>query len=179
MNLGVYKLRSQRLPAFYSEDQQAATAAAPPPTTTTKMPKVHSKTTMKKAKLPTVLAEDTAEDSPHQHELSGTDETSGPRHPEAENRLLEVHDLPGCEVILTEGGDEEASVSAPEPAPGPSSAPTAPAKRKRTRPSKKDVQAYPFTEQQILELAEFIKGHPALYDKRNKEWCNPKAKEAL
>ncbi|XP_045105624.1 DNA translocase FtsK-like [Portunus trituberculatus] len=37
---------------------------------------------------------------------------------------------------------------------------------KRTRPSKKDVKDYPFTDDQLREIANFVQSHPELYDKR-------------
>ena len=51
--------------------------------------------------------------------------------------------------------------------------------KKKYRPSKKDIPDYPFREAHIQEIAEFVKQHPNLYDKRDKQWCNPKLKETL
>ncbi|XP_045117301.1 DNA translocase FtsK-like [Portunus trituberculatus] len=50
---------------------------------------------------------------------------------------------------------------------------------KRTRPSKKDVKDYPFTDDQLREIANFVQSHPELYDKRNEKWLNPSWKLSL
>ena len=59
----------------------------------------------------------------------------------------------------------------PEEAAGPS--------KKRARPSKRDIPDYHFTEEQVQDFVEFVRQHPALYDKRTKEWSNPRYKEDL
>ncbi|XP_064082867.1 uncharacterized protein LOC135198826 [Macrobrachium nipponense] len=51
--------------------------------------------------------------------------------------------------------------------------------KKRYRPSKKDIQDYPFTPEDKEVIMEFIKPHPTLYDKRDKQWSNPRRKEEL
>ena len=51
--------------------------------------------------------------------------------------------------------------------------------RKRTRPSKKDVKDYPFTDDQQKEIADFVQLHPELYDKRHEKWLNPAWKQTL
>ncbi|XP_063886396.1 uncharacterized protein LOC135114422 [Scylla paramamosain] len=57
--------------------------------------------------------------------------------------------------------------------------PVAGLSRKRTRPSKKDVQDYPFNDDQLREIANYVQLHPELYDKRNEKWLNPAWKESL
>ncbi|MPC49618.1 hypothetical protein E2C01_043426 [Portunus trituberculatus] len=49
--------------------------------------------------------------------------------------------------------------------------------KKRYRPSKKEISDYKFTQEQKEQIAEFVKKHPTLYDKRDKQWSNPRAKE--
>ena len=69
--------------------------------------------------------------------------------------------------------DDPAPLS-PDPTPG-----TAEPPKKRHRVSKKDVADYKFTAEQHLQVAEFVKEHPALYDKKDQQWCDPKHKEDL
>ena len=52
-------------------------------------------------------------------------------------------------------------------------------RKKRSRPSKKGIPEYAFTENQVLEIVEFLKQHPCLYDKRDRMWINPHHKEDL
>ena len=52
-------------------------------------------------------------------------------------------------------------------------------KKKRVRESKKDIPDYNWTEDNTHALAEFIKDHHCLYDKRAKLWLNLQAKNAL
>lgn len=51
--------------------------------------------------------------------------------------------------------------------------------KKRYRLSKKEISDYKFTQEQKEQIAEFVKEHPTLYDKRDKQWSNPRAKEEL
>ena len=51
--------------------------------------------------------------------------------------------------------------------------------RKRVRPSKKDIPDYPFTDEQMREIANYVQDHPELYDKRNENWQNPMRKENI
>ncbi|XP_050733858.1 uncharacterized protein LOC127007187 [Eriocheir sinensis] len=51
--------------------------------------------------------------------------------------------------------------------------------KKRYRLSKKEISDYKFTQEQKGQIAEFVKEHPTLYDKRDKQWSNPRAKEEL
>ncbi|XP_050712691.1 uncharacterized protein LOC126996361 [Eriocheir sinensis] len=51
--------------------------------------------------------------------------------------------------------------------------------KRRCRPSKKDIPNYKFLEEQEKAVAEFVHEHSALYDKKDKRWCDPKFKEAL
>lgn len=51
--------------------------------------------------------------------------------------------------------------------------------KRRCRPSKKDIPNYKFSEEQEKAVAEFVHEHSALYDKKDKRWCDPKFKEAL
>lgn len=51
--------------------------------------------------------------------------------------------------------------------------------KKKYRPSKRDIPDYQFTDAQISEIVEFVKQHPCLYSKRDKQWCNPRLKETL
>ena len=54
-----------------------------------------------------------------------------------------------------------------------------PPKRKRQRPSKKEVQSYEFTDEQQREIAEFVRDNDCLFNKRNREWANPTRKDGL
>ncbi|XP_068231000.1 uncharacterized protein [Palaemon carinicauda] len=51
--------------------------------------------------------------------------------------------------------------------------------KKRYRPSKKDIQDYPFTPEDKEMIVEFVRSHPTLYDKRDREWSNPRRKVEL
>ena len=51
--------------------------------------------------------------------------------------------------------------------------------KKKYRPSKRDIPDYQFTDAQISEIVEFVKQHPCLYSKRDKQWCNPRLKETM
>ena len=51
--------------------------------------------------------------------------------------------------------------------------------KKGYRPSKKEIPDYTFSDEQVLEIAEFVKDHPALYDKRSRYWAMPRFKEEL
>ena len=51
--------------------------------------------------------------------------------------------------------------------------------KKRYRPSKREIPDYPFTEEDKELMVEFIKAHPTLYDKRDRQWSNPRRKEEL
>ena len=51
--------------------------------------------------------------------------------------------------------------------------------RKRSRPSKKDVEDYHFNDDQLRDTANYVQLHPELYDKRNENWLNPEWKECL
>ena len=45
-------------------------------------------------------------------------------------------------------------------------------KKKRIRVSKKDIPDYHWTEEADARLADLVKEHPMLYDKKQKEWLN-------
>jgi len=52
-------------------------------------------------------------------------------------------------------------------------------KPKRDRRSKKEIEPYKWNERSDADLADFIKEHPELFDKRNRNWLNKKAKDIL
>ena len=52
-------------------------------------------------------------------------------------------------------------------------------KKKRVRESKKEIPEYKWTDETTIALAEYIKEHHCLYDKRAKLWLNLQAKNAL
>ena len=52
-------------------------------------------------------------------------------------------------------------------------------KKKRTRPSKKEIPEYFWTSEATATLADLIKSHPELFDKRQKDWLNVPAKNVL
>ena len=74
--------------------------------------------------------------------------------------------------------DEEQVVDDPSPI-SPESTPAAEPAKKRHRVSKKDVPDYKFSAEQQVQVAEFIKEHPPLYDKKDAQWLDPKHKEDL
>ena len=50
---------------------------------------------------------------------------------------------------------------------------------KKKRPSKKEVHNYKFSEDQHRIVAEFVGEHPALCNKKCRDWANPSMKEGL
>ena len=66
----------------------------------------------------------------------------------------------------------------PEDAESPTRAGARP-RRKRSRASKKDIPEYQWTPEATMALADYIKEHPQLYDKRHRDWLNVVAKHAL
>ena len=52
-------------------------------------------------------------------------------------------------------------------------------KKKRVRQSKKEIRTVKFSDNEEMEIREFIKSHPELYDKRNKYYQNPVYKQDL
>lgn len=57
--------------------------------------------------------------------------------------------------------------------------PAPPAKKKRSRTSKKDIPEYSFTPAQVLEVADFVATNPELYDKTHARWMDPNHKTNL
>ena len=66
----------------------------------------------------------------------------------------------------------------PEDAESPTRAGARP-RRKRSRASKKDIPEYQWTPEATMALADYVKVHPQLYDKRHRDWLNVVAKHAL
>ena len=89
---------------------------------------------------------------------------------------LQVPDDSQDTVVMEVGEIEEVELPDTQVA-GPSQ--EGPPKRKRQRPSKKDIQTYDFTEEQQRAIAEFVQEHDCLYNKRNREWSNPTKKDEL
>ena len=81
--------------------------------------------------------------------------------PPGQGQPEEVQEQPEVEVIAEERPQQQG------------------AKKKRIRPSKKDIADYPFTEEQQQEIADFVRDNPALYDKKDRRWSQPKYKEDL
>ena len=73
-----------------------------------------------------------------------------------------------------ESGSQETSFEATEEA-----ASTSRPKKSRVRASKREIPEYPWTNETTEVLAEFIKDHPCLFDKRQKDWLNVSAKNSL
>ena len=51
--------------------------------------------------------------------------------------------------------------------------------RKQYRVSHRDIDDYPFTADQLQTLVDFIRDHPCLYDKSDRGYANPRAKQDL
>ena len=54
-----------------------------------------------------------------------------------------------------------------------------PQPEKRIRVSKKEIPDYKWTDEGTTKLTEFVKRHPQLYDKKQKDWLNVTAKNQL
>ena len=74
---------------------------------------------------------------------------------------------PGAEF---EGGDDDEVAAVITDAARPK------AKKAPARVPHKDIEDYPFTQSQVLELVEFLKNHPQMYDRKHREFCNARAK---
>lgn len=57
--------------------------------------------------------------------------------------------------------------------------PAPPAKKKRSRTSKKDIPEYSSSPAQVLEVADFVATNPELYDKTHARWMDPNHKTNL
>lgn len=51
--------------------------------------------------------------------------------------------------------------------------------KKRIRVSKKEIAEYQWTDEGTRKLSEYVKDHPMLFDKRQKDWLNAAAKSQL
>ncbi|XP_076033985.1 uncharacterized protein LOC143020922 isoform X2 [Oratosquilla oratoria] len=102
-----------------------------------------------------------------------TKQSKEPQQPQPQPQEPEMP--PSPIVVKAESADDP--VVEEEPVGGPSGLQQP--QKKRYRPSKRDIPDYPFTDAQVSEIAEFVKQNPPLYNKRDKQWCNPRLKETL
>ena len=71
--------------------------------------------------------------------------------------------------------DEERNIDDP----GTSTVPEAGPAKKKYRPSKKDIKDYPFNDEQIQAIADFVRDNTLLYDKRHPQWSVRNVKDDL
>ena len=80
-------------------------------------------------------------------------------------------------VVMEVAEIEEVELPETQQVAGPSR--EGPPKRKRIRPSKKEIANYEFTDEQQRVIAEFVRDNDCLFNKRNREWANPTRKDEL
>lgn len=96
-----------------------------------------------------------------------------PRVEEEEVRAEEAADVSEAEEDEVDDAMEEETTAATT---AEGARPKAKPEKKSNRVPHKDIEDYHFTPEQVTQMVDFLKAHPQMYDRKNREFCNTRAK---